>query len=97
MLVFPCIDFLVQYKHRRKDEDLRVKDEDLRSFIKKNDKLLDQVHNKLMPCVAQLRSQQFKLYRYKCIVDCRGALELVDTQNKLGHAGNKEGWRRKLP
>merc|ERR1711924_244092 len=72
----------------RKDEDLRSKDEDLRS----KDKELSELH----PLVAQFKFQQHELLRYKNIVSCRGALELVAAQKGLPNASNVKGWRHEF-
>ena len=86
----------------RKDEDLRSllerKDEDLRSkdsLLERKDSLLerkDRELSELLPLVAQLKFQQYELLRYKNIVNCRGALELVASQIGLQNASDVQGW-----
>merc|ERR1711881_534702 len=66
---------------RNKDEDLRNKDEDLRRLLDRKDEELSKLH----PLVAQFKFQQHELLRYKNIVSCRGALELVASQIGLQH------------
>jgi len=72
----------------RKDEDLRSLLEDLRS----KDEKLSELH----PLVAQFKFQQHELLRYKNIVSCRGALELVAAQKGLPNASNMKGWRHEF-
>merc|ERR1719265_2261643 len=76
----------------RKDEDLRSKDEDLRSLLERKDKELSELH----PLVAQFKFQQHELLRYKNIVSCRGALELVAAQKGLPNASDMKGWRNEF-
>jgi len=71
-----------------KDEDLRNKDEDLRRLLDRKDEELSKLH----PLVAQFKFQQHELLRYKNIVSCRGALELVASQIGLQHASDMQGW-----
>jgi len=73
---------------RNKDEDLRNKDEDLRRLLDRKDEELSKLH----PLVAQFKFQQHELLRYKNIVSCRGALELVASQIGLQHASDMQGW-----
>jgi len=73
---------------KRKDEDLRSKDEHLRS----KDKELSELH----PLVVQFKFQQHELLRYKNIVSCRGALELVAAQKGLPNASDMKGWRNEF-
>merc|ERR1712093_503147 len=73
---------------RSKDEDLRNKDEDLRRLLDRKDEELSKLH----PLVAQFKFQQHELLRYKNIVSCRGALELVASQIGLQHASDMQGW-----
>ena len=65
----------------RKDEDLRSKDKEL---------------SELHPLVAQSKFQQHELLRYKNIVSCRGALELVAAQQGLPNASDMKGWRNEF-
>ena len=76
---------------RAKDEDLRSKD----SLLERKDSLLerkDRELSELLPLVAQLKFQQYELMRYKNIVNCRGALELVASQIGLQNASDMHGW-----
>merc|ERR1712054_246141 len=73
---------------RELQADLRAKDEDLRS----KDKELSELH----PLVAQFKFQQHELLRYKNIVSCRGALELVAAQKGLPNASDMKGWRNEF-
>merc|ERR1712093_547026 len=80
---------------RSKDEDLRSKDEDLRSkdeYLRRLFDRKDEELSKLHPLVAQFKFQQHELLRYKNIVSCRGALELVASQIGLQHASDMQGW-----
>merc|ERR1712072_1302036 len=95
---------------RAKDEELRGllerKDEDLRSLLERKDGLLerkdedlrskDEKLSELHPLVAQFKFQQHELLRYKNIVSCRGALELVAAQKGLPNASNVKGWRHEF-
>merc|ERR1712054_574937 len=83
----------------RKDEDLRSKDEDLRSILERKDEDLrskDKELSELHPLVAQFKFQQHELLRYKNIVSCRGALELVAAQKGLPNASDMKGWRNEF-
>jgi len=84
---------------KRKEEDLRSKDEDLRSLLERKDEDLrskDKELSELHPLVAQFKFQQHELLRYKNIVSCRGALELVAAQKGLPNASNVKGWRHEF-
>jgi len=84
---------------RSKDEDLRSKDEDLRSLLERKDEDLrnkDKELSELHPLVAQFKFQQHELLRYKNIVSCRGALELVAAQKGLPNASDMKGWRNEF-
>jgi hypothetical protein len=84
---------------RAKDEDLRSKDEDLRSLLERKDEDLrskDKELSELHPLVAQFKFQQHELLRYKNIVSCRGALELVAAQKGLPNASDMKGWRNEF-
>jgi len=84
---------------QRKDEDLRSKDEDLRSLLERKDEDLrskDKELSELHPLVAQFKFQQHELLRYKNIVSCRGALELVAAQKGLPNASDMKGWRNEF-
>ena len=79
----------------RKDSLLERKDEDLRSLLERKDSQLerkDRELSELLPLVAQLKFQQYELLRYKNIVSCRGALELVASQVGLQNASDMQGW-----
>merc|ERR1712054_266472 len=78
----------LQANLRAKDEHLRSKDEHLRS----KDKELSELH----PLVIQFKFQQHELLRYKNIVSCRGALELVAAQKGLPNASDMKGWRNEF-
>merc|ERR1712159_469017 len=78
----------LQANLRAKDEHLRSKDEHLRS----KDKELSELH----PLVVQFKFQQHELLRYKNIVSCRGALELVAAQKGLPNASDMKGWRNEF-
>merc|ERR1712054_385555 len=85
----------LQANLRAKDEDLRSKDEDLRSKdedLRSKDKELSELH----PLVVQFKFQQHELLRYKNIVSCRGALELVAAQKGLPNASDMKGWRNEF-
>merc|ERR1719171_1562340 len=80
---------------RSKDSQLERKDEDLRSLLERKDSQLerkDRELSELLPLVAQLKFQQYELLRYKNIVSCRGALELVASQIGLQNASDMQGW-----
>ena len=80
---------------RSKDSQLERKDEDLRSLLERKDSQLerkDRELSELLPLVAQLKFQQYELLRYKNIVNCRGALELVASQIGLQNASDVQGW-----
>jgi len=84
---------------RSKDEHLRSKDEDFRSLLKRKDEDLrskDKELSELHPLVVQFKFQQHELLRYKNIVSCRGALELVAAQKGLPNASDMKGWRNEF-
>merc|ERR1712072_1337020 len=78
---------------------LRAKDEELRSLLERKDEDLrskDEKLSELHPLVAQFKFQQHELLRYKNIVSCRGALELVAAQKGLPNASDMKGWRNEF-